>query len=504
MTIGRRRVFLALSFLCLALVLTGGLAHAQDPAKTNKSFRLSPVGRIPPHPVWGGSLTPEQLKQALARLGQGDGDPEMGEFQEMLKNSLMKQNPNWDPNDPKLKQAIESIVGNKELMDQLKAMANQKQGAPGVPGKFSQDDLAKMLKSKLPDGLNLPNIQPPNTQTQDLPQPNNPNLPNPLANPKQGGNRNDPTGSNGQGNLMPKWPGQPEFPNPNNPENPPNIGKGNPLAPENNPFGQPDEPTDPRSKSMAAMAALWERNIGPLDETPEVKRTLFDLMSGENGLDFDVKDDKGNSIWDLLKNSSGDNSGLADALNGDGGDWKMPKFDLPTLGWGKWFGNSSSSSNADSSASSFKPPPEPSSGSGFGGVGSFGGSWLPVVLLGLAILGGLLLWWWYLQSPSAEAGSHVGNGLGPWPVDPRAINTREDVVKAFEYLSVFICGPAAKMWTHGTIAEALNDLAISHGETAVKLARLYEVARYAPLDEPLTRNELIEARHIICDLAGVS
>ena len=43
----------------------------------------------------------------------------------------------------------------------------------------------------------------------------------------------------------------------------------------------------------------------------------------------------------------------------------------------------------------------------------------------------------------------------------------------------------------------------THGETAVKLARLYELARYAPLDEPPTRAEIVEARRLVCDLAGV-
>ena len=88
-------------------------------------------------------------------------------------------------------------------------------------------------------------------------------------------------------------------------------------------------------------------------------------------------------------------------------------------------------------------------------------------------------------------------------MDPRAINTREDVVKAFEYLSVLICGPSARTWTHSTIADALSELAATHGETAVMLARLYELARYAPLDEPLTRDELMEARELVCGLAGV-
>ena len=110
------------------------------------------------------------------------------------------------------------------------------------------------------------------------------------------------------------------------------------------------------------------------------------------------------------------------------------------------------------------------------------------------------------EPPHAGARSRVcrRTASGPWPIDPRQINTREDVVKAFEYLSVLICGPAAKTWTHNTIADSLADLAATHGETAVMLARLYELARYAPLDEPLTREELMEARELVCGLAGVS
>jgi hypothetical protein len=505
MTVGRRRLFLALSFFSLAAILTSGLVRAQAPNQSVQAPRQK--GGSSPHEVWGANLTPDQLKAALARLGQGDGNPEMSQFQEMLKDYLSKQNdPKLDPNNPLVQEAIKNLVGDKGLMDRLKAMAKQKQGEPGGPSKFSQDDIAKLLKSKLPDGFNPPTGPTPNTQPPNIPPPNNPNFPNAPPelkfppNPKQGGN------PNGQGNPMPIPPG---FPNPIDPGNPLNAGKGNPLLPDNNPFGQPDEPTDPRTKSMAAIASLWERNVGPLDETPEVKRALFDLASGENGFDFDMKDDKGNSIWDFLKNGSGDNSAVSDTLNGDGGDWKMPKFDLPTIGWSKWFGNSPSPSNPESSSSSFKPRPDslPSSGSGgFGGFDGFGGLngfWWSVVL-GVIVLGSLFLWWWYLKDPNTAKDGFVGNNIGPWPVDPRAINTREDVVKAFEYLSVLICGPAAKMWTHGTIAEALTDLAISHGETAVKLARLYELARYAPLDEGLTRHELIEARHLICDLAGVS
>jgi hypothetical protein len=141
-------------------------------------------------------------------------------------------------------------------------------------------------------------------------------------------------------------------------------------------------------------------------------------------------------------------------------------------------------------------------GGGFGFAG-LEGSWLPVVLLAAVLLGGLIWWrFWYLRDPE-RAGWELPEGLGAWPVDPRHIATREDLVRAFEYLSVLICGMEARTWTHGTIAQALASLAFSHGETAQLLARLYELARYAPLDEPLTRDELAEARDIVCQLAGV-
>ena len=53
-------------------------------------------------------------------------------------------------------------------------------------------------------------------------------------------------------------------------------------------------------------------------------------------------------------------------------------------------------------------------------------------------------------------------------------------------------------------ARVQTALAATHAHTAVLLARLYELARYAPLDEPLTPDELAEGRRLVCQLAGVS
>jgi hypothetical protein len=123
----------------------------------------------------------------------------------------------------------------------------------------------------------------------------------------------------------------------------------------------------------------------------------------------------------------------------------------------------------------------------------------------LAVLLGALAWWRFAAGRRPEpAADGLAGGLAGWPLDPRAIATREDVVRAFEYLSVLICGPGARTWTHATIAEALTKLARTRGEAAVLLARLYELARYAPLTEPLGPDELAEARRLVCALAGVA
>jgi hypothetical protein len=281
-----------------------------------------------------------------------------------------------------------------------------------------------------------------------------------------------------------------------------------PRTPEDVLFRPPDEPTDPRSKSLKAFAAVWERNIGPLDETPEVKRALFDLASSANGLNLDLLDDKGNSIWDLIRKGDGSGLDFGDLMDGSGGNWKLPNMDFPSLKLGRWFGRTTPGTGSSSSSwswgtSSPRVRTPSTGGSGFGSFG-FGGSWFPVVVLGIVVL--VILLWMVLKNlrtPVPEV-AYVAGGVGPWPIDPRRINTREDVVKAFEYLSVLLCGPAAKTWTHNTIADALADLASTHGETAVLLARLYELARYAPLDEPLTHEELMEARELVCGLAGVS
>lgn len=264
---------------------------------------------------------------------------------------------------------------------------------------------------------------------------------------------------------------------------------------------------DARKKRMEAAKALWEKTVGPLDDTPQVKKALFDLVDGTD----DIKDKDGNSFWDTLSKEGADSGSFADWVNNaaTGDSWK---FDF----WGKSSSDSTSGSSSSSSSggnwftrqsSSSSSSPRGGSGGGldFGFGGASGNGLIPLLILAALLVGGLLLFkYLYFRDPRAAEPAFDLGGIGPWPVDPRAIATRQDLVKAFEYLGVMICGPAARMWTHGTIASALAELATTHSEAAMILARLYELARYAPLDEPLTAAEIEEARRLVCRLAGVS
>jgi hypothetical protein len=468
MTAGRR-IVLPAAFLALAVVLTATSARAQDRE---------------PHRIWQHNLTAEQLKAALARMGGGGEnlDPFRNQIMDLMKG--MKDQKKLSPQD--IAKARELLEKHPELLEMAKRMAKERQVDPGRPGKLTPDDLPKIFQVKPGERFQVPdpkNFVPPKVE--------------PAQPPIRGAPAQPPMGVDP---AQPPGKGADPMPGGGQPPQPPRPPAKNKITIDENPF-PPPENADPRTKSLEAIAALWERNIGPLSETPEVQRALFDLF-GDNGFDFDFKDEHGNSFWDLLKN--GDPMNFGDFFDGTGGgnwfgDWEWPRFN--------WFGGGGSSSSSSSwnwpkwSSSS---PSGSSGGWGSGGFGGLGAAWVPFVILLLIILA-VVVWFQVKNLQGREAAALVvGGGIGPWPIDPREINTREDVVKAFEYLSVLICGPSAKTWTHSTIADALSDLATTHGETAVMLARLYELARYAPLDEPLTRDELVEARKLVCQLAGVS
>jgi hypothetical protein len=137
----------------------------------------------------------------------------------------------------------------------------------------------------------------------------------------------------------------------------------------------------------------------------------------------------------------------------------------------------------------------------------------------LAIFAGLALLLWKVLRRGSAGGPDQRTSvwkLGPWPVDPAGVRTREELIRAFEYLSVLRLGPAARHWHHLAIAFGLGgsashtaplsgwgDPLAQRRQAAEELASLYEQARYAPPGDALSESALATARRNLCLLAGV-
>lgn len=545
MSAGRRGLFLSVAFLIPALWLCAGSVRAQ-PANDP---------RVGQHTTWGQStITPERIREVLSRFGQDDGKNDW--FEKMLFDAVKDKNPGAD--DTQVKETIKKLLGDKQFMDKVADIAQKQKNQQGPKNfgkgpdlKLTPEDIER-LKRLRPDGVNADPLKVP--QDPDKLSPFDPKHPqfdpkrfpaiDPENPPKFDPNTKFPLDERGRPfdprdgeRIDPKNPPKidlppppkvdPNRPDPNppkidplNPQGAPKLNPGDPknpnAAPQNdkrrfdkdNPLGDPKDTPEKMAKTKAVetATALWEKNVGPIEESPAVQKAIIDLVSDNEAMEA-LTDSKGNNLFDFLRGENGNGEKLDDLFGKGDSNWDWPKLDF---NWGGGrnldldFGNGSSRSRPDfSSSRSSRGWSGPSLGGGpsfnFGGMAV--PFWFLIVLL--VLITAAVLWWKWGSLMQPRAAVAFAGGPGEWPIDPRNINTREDVVKAFEYLSVLICGPAAKTWTHSTIAEELVALAATHGETAVKLARLYELARYAPLDEPLTRVELLEARRLVCDLAGM-
>ena len=132
-------------------------------------------------------------------------------------------------------------------------------------------------------------------------------------------------------------------------------------------------------------------------------------------------------------------------------------------------------------------------------------------VLALLSLGVFLLLVWKMAGWSraqAERAAADEWRLGSWPVAPGAVSSREELIRAFEYLALLCLGPSASTCHHHELANRLADRQpddpARRRQAADRLADLYEQARYAPRAETLSPDELSDARHALCFLAGVT
>lgn len=497
MTVRQRLLASAAAFLAAAALV--GTARAQQPF--GQDFPQRDITR-------GRPLPPDEVKARIEQFLSGAGEPG---FQPNLPFGMT----------PKqfadLSQMLAPKDGQKQKIDPKQAEALRK-------WLDENPEVARELKQRMQKGERPP------VDPGQAPRPVPPV-------PKVDDGKLPPFKVDGPGKRPPDVPPMPPVgPRPVPPQPRPPIQKEDvaPPDPRDNPLAPPRDPKDrrpwempesPQEKARQAAAAMWEKNVGPLDETPAVKKALFDLADGS----FDLKDPDGNKLWETFGKEFGDGKGLGDLFDGfDGDGFKFgDNWDFPKLNWNLNFnwGNSSppklDPGNATPRESwwsrwrrSPSTPSSPSSGSSWFsgwkapkwniGVPAVDGTWLPVVFLVAALVGGFFLWRYLARRWVVPDNRIDPYALGPWPVDPFHLASRQDVVVAFEHLSVLICGEVAKTWTHTTIAGALSELAMAEPQRAMLLARLYELARYTPADEPLTTAELAEARRIVCTLAGFS
>jgi hypothetical protein len=122
-------------------------------------------------------------------------------------------------------------------------------------------------------------------------------------------------------------------------------------------------------------------------------------------------------------------------------------------------------------------------------------------MIGLAVA---LLWQVFRRKQGEAQRAAALRRLGPWPVPPQQVTTREQLIRAFEHLSLLCLGPAAQSQNHLEIAAALGGDDAERRRAAAALAAVYEQARYAPADEPLADETAAAARRDLCFLAGVA
>jgi hypothetical protein len=428
-------------------------------------------------PASGNAAPPHKDRPSHVPLPSNPGSPEISledlqkqleemsddvRFEELLKKAA--KNPKdfgLDPTDPDLKKKLAKLDLNdpkvKQLVEKLakKYSENPKAGEWGnIDEKDAKKlkELAEKYKNQERPPVGLPPTRPP------------------------GGDQNPPNGEKPSDVKPPVLPG--------------NIRP--PPRPGEPPIG--NFPPPPKPTAEEKEAKKWYEGTAEFLEkfkgSKSVEKAIDSLTSGENGPDWlkdkDEKEDE-EFDWDQFGQRIGFDK-LEGWLPKMDGDWMNPK--MPSM----------PSPNLENKSAPTIPPIGISEG---GGVAAG-------VVLGLILLTVLLFAAWKLRHWfTAGAGDAlIGRWrLGPWPVQPALVRTREELIRAFEYLSLLRLGKAARTWNHRQIAASLGGKSATPtecGEAADRLAQAYEKARYAPAADELPDRQLDAARRDLCLLAGVA
>jgi hypothetical protein len=137
-------------------------------------------------------------------------------------------------------------------------------------------------------------------------------------------------------------------------------------------------------------------------------------------------------------------------------------------------------------------------------LGGSGGARFGEALLWTAVVVALVILVWHIAKNHGQRGQRLSSVaiLGPWPVDPAEVATRQQLIMAFDYLALLLLGMQARTWNHRAIASRIGT-ATHHADAALELALLYERARYTVGADPLSAGDQAIVRRDLVLLAGV-
>ncbi len=237
---------------------------------------------------------------------------------------------------------------------------------------------------------------------------------------------------------------------------------------------------EPKKKPSDFTSKLTSDLLGKsgiLSKPPNFKKALSRLADARRSRTEDEGDDKHRlpSLGKLFKpeKSSEESSGTSTVLD----RIKSTNLNGPT----------GSSPGMDSSRAS--------------GLEGFAVLFITLTLIGITVY--VLVRLWRRRFGGAQLD---GWRLGPWPVDPASVATREQLIRGFEYLAVLVLGRPARHRNHLEIAQDLPGATADPEQrrrAADELAAIYEQARYAPGNEPLDEIQLTAARRGLTLLAGL-
>lgn len=276
---------------------------------------------------------------------------------------------------------------------------------------------------------------------------------------------------------------------------------------DNNPPIEPPQPQDsgnvqPGDSSTSAPQDPLNRWIdGVID--PDAKSRIGKMLLESESVQ--------NALVDITQYWQGDQANFLGMARADMNQWfdQMPKFD-----WERSWLNKSGIR-----LGRWRLPPVPGVRMRMPNVGvpsaAFGGpavssSFEIIIFIAAVVLGCGLILAFMLKSGGSvddEQQQKVWR-LGRWPLNPATVSTRGELVQAFDYLALLLFGQPAMHWNHRTIADQVasnpSGRWTPYQDAMANLAQMYEQARYAPADEPISQDDLHRCRQYLTSLAGAA